>query len=107
MDEILTAAFHDPRSWLDGRNATGRRPNRDIDHNSILTRPNKALYLTETFDQGRSYLLLTLAVLTVLVSGLAAGIACHSIQVGLAASGTLSGWLSCVEFLLLKQFTQR
>ena len=107
MDEILTAAFHDPRSWLDGRNATGRPQDRDIDHDTILTRPNKTLYLTETFDRGRSYLVLTIAVLTVLVFGLAAGIACHSIEVGLAVSGTLSGWLSCVEFLLLKQYTQR
>ena len=107
MDEILTAAFHDPRSWFDGRNTTGRPQDRDIDHDSILTRPNKALYLTETFDRGRSYLVLTIAVLTVLVSGLATGIACHSIEVGLAVSGTLSGWLSCVEFLLLKQYTQR
>ena len=107
MDEILTAAFHNPRSWFDGRNATGRFQDRDIDHDSILTRPNKALYLTETFDRGRSYLVLTIAVLTVLVSGLATGIACHSIEIGLAVSGTLSGWLSCVEFLLLKQYTQR
>lgn len=107
MDEILTAAFHDPRSWFDGRNVTSHPQARDIGHDSILTRRNKALYLTETFDRGRSYLVLTIAVLTVLVSGLAAGIACHSLGVGLAVSGTLSGWLSCVEFLLLKQHTQR
>ena len=107
MDEILTAAFHDPRSWFDGRTATGRPQGRDVDHDSILTRPNKALYLTETFDRGRLCLVLTIAVLTVLVSGLAAGIAFHSIEVGLAVSGTLSAWLSCVEVLLLKQYTQR
>ena len=51
--------------------------------------------------------MLTIAVLTVLVSGLAARTACHSIEVGLAVSGTLSSWLSCVEFLLLKQCNQR
>ena len=107
MDEILTAAFHDPQSWLDGHKATSRPRNRDIDHESFLTRPNKALYLTETFAQGISYLVLTIAVLTVLVSGLAAGISCHSLKVGLAVSGTLSVWLSCVESLLLKQYTQR
>ena len=107
MDEILTAAFHNPQSWLDGRNTTNSPSDREINHDSILTRPNKALYLTETFDRGRSYLVLTIAVLIVLASGLAVGIACHSIEVGLAVGGTLSGWLSCVEFLLLKQFTQR
>ena len=107
MDEILTAAFHDPRSWVDGQNATGCPQDRDIDRDSILTRPNKTLYLTETFDRGRSYLVLVIAVLTILVSGLAAGIACHSLGVGLAVSGSLSGWLSCAEFLLLKQYTQR
>ena len=107
MDEVLTAAFHDPRSWFDRRTATGRPQGRDIDHDSLLTRPNKALYLTETFDRRRSRLVLTIAVVTVLMSGLAVGIACHSIEVGLAVSGTLSAWLSCVEFLLLKQYTQR
>ena len=35
--------------------------------------------------------MLTIAVLTVLVSGLAAGTACHSIEVGLAVGGNLSG----------------
>ena len=107
MDETLTAAFRDPRSWFDRQNATGRPQACDIDYGSILTRSNKALYLTETFDRSRSYLVLTIAVLTVLVFGLAAGIACHSLGIGLAVSGTLSGWLSCVEFLLLKQYTQR
>ena len=105
MDEILTAAFHDPRSWFHGQKVTGRRQDRNIDSSSILTRPNKALYLTESFDRGRAYLVLTIAVSTVLVFGLAAGIACHSVEVGLAVSGTLSAWLSCVEALLLKQYT--
>ena len=107
MDEILTAAYHDLRSWFDGRNAKGRPKDRDIDHDYILTRPNKALYLTEIVDRGRPYLVLTIAVLTVLVSGLTAGIVCHSIKVRLANSGTLSGWFSCVEFLLFKQCNQR
>ena len=106
MDGILTAAFHDPRSWFDGRDVTGRPQDSD-GNDAILTRPNKALYLTETFDRGRSHLVLTIAVLMVLVSGLAAGIACHSVGIGLAVSGTLSAWLSYVEFLLLKQYTQR
>lgn len=105
MDDMLTSAFHNPQSWLDGLNATSRLQDSNVNHDSILTRPNKALYLTETFDRGRSYWMLTIAVLTILVSGLAAGIACRSLGVGLAVSGTLSGWLSCVEFLLLKQYT--
>ena len=93
MEGFLTAAFHDPRSWCDMRNAALRPPGINIDNDSILTRPNKALYVTECFDRGRSYMVLTIAVLTVLVSGHAAGIACHSIEVGLALSGTLSGWM--------------
>ena len=106
MDEILTAAFRNPQSWFDEWNITSRPQACGFDHYSILIRPNKALYLTETFDRGRSYLVLTIAVLAVLVFGLATGVACHSLGVGLAVSGTLSGWLSCVEFLLLKQYTQ-
>lgn len=107
IDNILTAAFHDPRSWLDGQNCTDYPTDRNIYHDSILTRPNKALYLTEVFDCGRACFVLTFAMLTVLVSGIIVGFAYHSIEMGLAVTGAMSGWLSCVEFLLLKQYSQR
>ena len=51
--------------------------------------------------------MLNFAVLMVPVFGFVVGFACRSIEIGLAVSGAMSGWLSCVEFLLLKQYSQR
>lgn len=60
--------------------------------------------MVEIFDRGRAGLVLVIAVLAALLSGLVAGLACHSVEVGLAVSGSVSAWISCVEFLLVWQY---
>ena len=60
--------------------------------------------MVELFDRGRARLVLVIAVLAALLSGLVVGLACHSVEVGLAVCGGVSAWISCVEFLLVWQY---
>ena len=60
--------------------------------------------MVELFDRGRARLVLVIAVLAALLSGLVIGLVCHSVEVGLAVSGGVSAWISCVEFLLVWQY---
>ena len=60
--------------------------------------------MVELFDRGRAGLVLVIAMLAALLAGLVVGLACHSVQVGLAVSGSVSAWVSCVEFLLMWQY---
>ena len=60
--------------------------------------------MVELFDRGRARLVLVTAVLAALLSGLVVGLACHSVEVGLAVCGGVSAWISCVEFLLVWQY---
>lgn len=59
--------------------------------------------MVELFDRGRARFVLAIAVLVALLSGFVVGLACHSVEVGLAVSGCVSAWISCVEFLLVWQ----
>ena len=60
--------------------------------------------MTERFDRGKAQLLILLTMLVIVVCGLVVGFVCHSLAVGLAVSGGLSAWVSCAQFLLLRQF---
>jgi hypothetical protein len=60
--------------------------------------------MADVFDRGRARLVLVIAALAALLLGLVIGLACHSVEVGLAVSGGVSAWISCVEFLLVWQY---
>jgi len=60
--------------------------------------------MVEQFDRGRARLVLALAVFTALLSGLVVGLTFHSVEIGMAVSGGVSAWISCVEFLLMWQY---
>ena len=104
IDETLTAAFHNPKAWLHGRDLTFSL----LEHDNSPNLPpwkGKALYMTELFDRGKARLLVLLTMPAIVVCGLVIGFVCHSLAVGLAVSGGLSAWISCAQFLLLKQYT--
>ena len=103
IDETLTAAFHNPKCWFHG-------PDLAFSLFELDSTPNlppwkgKALYMTEIFDRGRARLLVAFSLLAIIICGLVAGFIFHSLAVGLAVSGALSAWISCVQFLLLRQY---
>ena len=104
IDGTLTAAFHDPQSWLCGQSFGQGHFNTSSHCDSTPTQPRRALYMAELFDHSRARLVLIIMVLAAILSGLVAGLTCHSVEVGLGVSGSVSACISSVELLLIRKY---
>ena len=104
LDETLTEAFHNPHLYLYGSSLSETHLHPVSYGDTTPLRTRRALYMVEVFDRGRARWVVVIAVLLALLSGFIAGIACRSVNVGLAVSSGVSAWLSCVEALLVWQY---
>ena len=104
LDKTLTEAFHKPHLCLCGSSLSETHLHPVSYGDMTPLRTPRALYMAEAFDRDRACWIVGIAVLLALLSGFIAGIACRSVNVGLAVSSGVSAWLSCVEALLVWQY---